>query len=265
MYTSEGILKFYKENLTIVGLTKKKYKVWFYVLFFSFILLTLGGGVMMIMKYYAFFNKNPLIVFGGVIFITILFALIINYLKFSAMKEKNRAYVKYADNIKLNILHFYPLNIELITENFHSQLRSYLQKNKITKKIVEIIFLLEENAKKERTPYFLWTSVFSAIGLIIFSAYIDVVFGLIKDVEFHNLTIGNENKKIDIKKSDIIIVFTFLMLFFLFISSYIAVIVYQFKDFYLEMFTNYTSIVNLIKLLKEHNINSDVSFKKIVR
>ena len=149
MYTSEGILKFYKENLTIVGLTKKKYKVWFYVLFFSFILLTLGGGVMMIMKYYAFFNKNPLIVFGGVIFITILFALIINYLKFSAMKEKNRAYVKYADNIKLNILHFYPLNIELITENFHSQLRSYLQKNKITKKIVEIIFLLEENAKKE--------------------------------------------------------------------------------------------------------------------
>ena len=45
-------------------------------------------------------------------------------------------------------------------------------------------------------------------------------FGLIKDIEFHNLIIGNENKKIDIKKSDIIIVFTFLMLFFLFISSY---------------------------------------------
>ena len=65
-----------------------------------------------------FLTRILLIVFGGVIFITILFALIINYLKFSAMKEKNRAYVKYADNIKLNILHFYPLNIELITEKF---------------------------------------------------------------------------------------------------------------------------------------------------
>ena len=207
-------INFYKENLTTRGLMKKKYKVHYYVIPIIYLLIpiiSIGVKYMFgLDNFYSYF-----------IFST-------RKLIFNTMKKMDEKFVVEKK--------CYSLNRQEIKKYFFSELKKYFNDKEISEnKIKDIIVILNKKSEKEKAPFIISSSIFSAIALVIFSSACNRFYELVG------------NNPLDI------IVYTILLTPF--ICYIVTYLIYSIREIYFNLFTNYLSINGLIDLLEEYEIN----------
>ena len=95
--------------------------------------------------------------------------------------------------------------------------------------------MLNKKSEKEKAPFIISSSIFSAIALVIFSSACDRFYELVG------------NNPLDI--------ITYTILFIPLICYVITYVIYSIREIYFNLFTNYLSINELIDLLEEYEIN----------
>ena len=216
-------INFYKENLTTRGLMKKKYKVHYYVIPIIYLLI----AIIPIGVKYRFGLDN---FYFAIIILFDVFFLIFSTrrLIFNTMKEMDEKFVVEKKCCSLNR--------QEIKKYFFSELEKYFSDKKIPlSKIKDIIVILNKKSEKEKAPFIISSSIFSAIALVIFSSACNRFYELVG------------NNPLDI------IVYT--ILFTPFICYIVTYLIYSIREIYFNLFTNYLSINGLIDLLEEYEIN----------
>ena len=128
------------------------------------------------------------------------------------------------------------LNRQEIKKYFFSELKKYFNDKEISeKKIKDIIVILNKKSEKEKAPFIISSSIFSAIALVIFSSACNRFYELVG------------NNPLDI------IVYTILLTPL--ICYIVTYLIYSIREIYFNLFTNYLSINGLIDLLEEYEIN----------
>ena len=220
-------INFYKENLTTRGLMKKKYKVHYYVIPIIYLLIPIISiGV----KYmFGLDNFYSYIIFAIIIlFDVLLFIFSTRKLIFNTMKKMDEKFVVEKK--------CYSLNRQEIKKYFFSELKKYFNDKEISEnKIKDIIVILNKKSEKEKAPFIISSSIFSAIALVIFSSACNRFYELVG------------NNPLDI------IVYTILLTPF--ICYIVTYLIYSIREIYFNLFTNYLSINGLIDLLEEYEIN----------
>ena len=220
-------INFYKENLTTRGLMKKKYKVHYYVIPIIYLLIPIISiGV----KYmFGLDNFYSYIIFAIIIlFDVLLFIFSTRKLIFNTMKKMDEKFVVEKK--------CYSLNRQEIKKYFFSELEKYFSDKRIPlSKIKDIIVMLNKKSEKEKAPFIISSSIFSAIALVIFSSACDRFYELVG------------NNPLDI--------ITYTILFIPLICYVITYVIYSIREIYFNLFTNYLSINELIDLLEEYEIN----------
>ena len=216
-------INFYKENLTTRGLMKKKYKVHYYVIPIIYLLI----AIIPIGVKYRFGLDN---FYFAIIILFDVFFLIFSTrrLIFNTMKEMDEKFVVEKKCCSLNR--------QEIKKYFFSELEKYFSDKKIPlSKIKDIIVILNKKSEKEKAPFIISSSIFSAIALVIFSSACNRFYELVG------------NNPLDI------IVYTILLTPF--ICYIVTYLIYSIREIYFNLFTNYLSINGLIDLLEEYEIN----------
>ena len=220
-------INFYKENLTTRGLMKKKYKVHYYVIPIIYLLIPIISiGV----KYmFGLDNFYSYIIFAIIIlFDVLLFIFSTRKLIFNTMKKMDEKFVVEKK--------CYSLNRQEIKKYFFSELKKYFNDKEISEnKIKDIIVILNKKSEKEKAPFIISSSIFSAIALVIFSSACNRFYELVG------------NNPLDI--------ITYTILFIPFICYIVTYLIYSIREIYFNLFTNYLSINGLIDLLEEYEIN----------
>ena len=220
-------ITFYKENLTTRGLMKKKYKVHYYVIPIVYLLIpTIPIGL----KYmFGLDNFRSYIIFVIIILFDVFFLIFsTRRLIFNTMKKMDEKFVVEKKCCSLNR--------QEIKKYFFSELEKYFSDKKIPlSKIKDIIVILNKKSEKEKAPFIISSSIFSAIALVIFSSACNRFYELVG------------NNPLDI------IVYT--ILFTPFICYIVTYLIYSIREIYFNLFTNYLSINGLIDLLEEYEIN----------
>jgi len=130
----------------------------------------------------------------------------------------------------------YSLNRQEIKKYFFSELKKYFNDKEISEnKIKDIIVILNKKSEKEKAPFIISSSIFSAIALVIFSSACNRFYELVG------------NNPLDI------IVYTILLTPL--ICYIVTYLIYSIREIYFNLFTNYLSINGLIDLLEEYEIN----------
>ena len=220
-------INFYKENLTTRGLMKKKYKVHYYVIPIIYLLIPI---IPIGVKYmFGLDNFYSYIIFAIIIlFDVLLFIFSTRKLIFNTMKKMDEKFVVEKK--------CYSLNRQEIKKYFFSELEKYFSDKKIPlSKIKDIIVMLNKKSEKEKAPFIISSSIFSAIALVIFSSACNRFYELVG------------NNPLDI------IVYTILLTPF--ICYIVTYLIYSIREIYFNLFTNYLSINGLIDLLEEYEIN----------
>ena len=216
-------INFYKENLTTRGLMKKKYKVHYYVIPIIYLLI----AIIPIGVKYRFGLDN---FYFAIIILFDVFFLIFSTrrLIFNTMKEMDEKFVVEKKCCSLNR--------QEIKKYFFSELEKYFSDKKIPlSKIKDIIVILNKKSEKEKAPFIISSSIFSAIALVIFSSACNRFYELVG------------NNPLDI--------ITYTILFIPFICYIVTYLIYSIREIYFNLFTNYLSINGLIDLLEEYEIN----------
>ena len=219
-------INFYKENLTTRGLMKKKYKA-HYIIPIIYLLIPI---IFMGIKYrFGFDSFCSYIIFVMITIFDILFLILsTRRLIFKTMKELNKKFIVEKK--------CYSLNRQEIKKYFFSELKKYFNDKEISEnKIKDIIVILNKKSEKEKAPFIISSSIFSAIALVIFSSACNRFYELVG------------NNPLDI------IVYT--ILFTPFICYIVTYLIYSIREIYFNLFTNYLSINGLIDLLEEYEIN----------
>ena len=219
-------INFYKENLTTRGLMKKKYKA-HYIIPIIYLLIPI---ILMGIKYrFGLDSFCSYIIFVMITIFDILFLILsTRRLIFKTMKELNKKFIVEKK--------CYSLNRQEIKKYFFSELKKYFNDKEISEnKIKDIIVILNKKSEKEKAPFIISSSIFSAIALVIFSSACNRFYELVG------------NNPLDI------IVYTILLTPF--ICYIVTYLIYSIKEIYFNLFTNYLSINGLIDLLEEYEIN----------
>ena len=220
-------ITFYKENLTTRGLMKKKYKVHYYIIPIIYILIPIIlMGIKNMFRLDSFYSY---IIFVIITLLDVLFLIFsIRRLIFNTMKELDKKFVVEKK--------YYSLNHQEIKKYFFSELEKYFSDKRIPlSKIKDIIVMLNKKSEKEKAPFIISSSIFSAIALVIFSSACNRFYELVG------------NNPLDI------IVYTILLTPF--ICYIVTYLIYSIREIYFNLFTNYLSINGLIDLLEEYEIN----------
>ena len=216
-------INFYKENLTTRGLMKKKYKVHYYVIPIIYLLI----AIIPIGVKYRFGLDN---FYFAIIILFDVFFLIFSTrrLIFNTMKEMDEKFVVEKKCCSLNR--------QEIKKYFFSELKKYFNDKEISEnKIKDIIVILNKKSEKEKAPFIISSSIFSAIALVIFSSACNRFYELVG------------NNPLDI--------ITYTILFIPFICYIVTDLICSIREIYFNLFTNYLSINGLIDLLEEYEIN----------
>ena len=219
-------INFYKENLTTRGLMKKKYKA-HYIIPIVYLLIPI---ILMGIKYrFGLDSFCSYIIFVMITIFDILFLILsTKRLIFKTMKELNKKFIVEKK--------CYSLNRQEIKKYFFSELKKYFNDKEISEnKIKDIIVILNKKSEKEKAPFIISSSIFSAIALVIFSSACNRFYELVG------------NNPLDI------IVYTILLTPL--ICYIVTYLIYSIKEIYFNLFTNYLSINGLIDLLEEYEIN----------
>ena len=219
-------INFYKENLTTRGLMKKKYKA-HYIIPIIYLLIPI---IFMGIKYrFGLDSFCSYIIFVMITIFDILFLILsTRRLIFKTMKELNKKFIVEKK--------CYSLNRQEIKKYFFSELKKYFNDKEISEnKIKDIIVILNKKSEKEKAPFIISSSIFSAIALVIFSSACNRFYELVG------------NNPLDI------IVYTILLTPF--ICYIVTYLIYSIREIYFNLFTNYLSINGLIDLLEEYEIN----------
>ena len=219
-------INFYKENLTTRGLMKKKYKA-HYIIPIVYLLIPI---ILMGIKYmFGLDSFCSYIIFVMITIFDILFLILsTKKLIFKTMKELNKKFIVEKK--------YYSLNRQEIKKYFFSELKKYFNDKEISEnKIKDIIVILNKKSEKEKAPFIISSSIFSAIALVIFSSACNRFYELVG------------NNPLDI------IVYTILLTPF--ICYIVTYLIYSIREIYFNLFTNYLSINGLIDLLEEYEIN----------
>ena len=219
-------ITFYKENLTTRGLMKKKYKA-HYIIPIVYLLIPI---ILMGIKYrFGLDSFCSYIIFVMITIFDILFLILsTRRLIFKTMKELNKKFIVEKK--------CYSLNRQEIKKYFFSELKKYFNDKEISEnKIKDIIVILNKKSEKEKAPFIISSSIFSAIALVIFSSACNRFYELVG------------NNPLDI------IVYTILLTPF--ICYIVTYLIYSIREIYFNLFTNYLSINGLIDLLEEYEIN----------
>lgn len=219
-------ITFYKENLTTRGLMKKKYKA-HYIIPIIYLLIPI---ILMGIKYrFGLDSFCSYIIFVMITIFDILFLILsTRRLIFKTMKELNKKFIVEKK--------YYSLNRQEIKKYFFSELKKYFNDKEISEnKIKDIIVILNKKSEKEKAPFIISSSIFSAIALVIFSSACNRFYELVG------------NNPLDI------IVYTILLTPF--ICYIVTYLIYSIREIYFNLFTNYLSINGLIDLLEEYEIN----------
>jgi len=130
----------------------------------------------------------------------------------------------------------YSLNRQEIKKYFFSELKKYFNDKEISEnKIKDIIVILNKKSEKEKAPFIISSSIFSAIALVIFSSACNRFYELVG------------NNPLDI--------IAYTILFTPFICYIVTDLICSIRGIYFNLFTNYLSINGLIDLLEEYEIN----------
>ena len=219
-------INFYKENLTTRGLMKKKYKA-HYIIPIIYLLIPI---ILMGIKYrFGLDSFCSYIIFVMITIFDILFLILsTRRLIFKTMKELNKKFIVEKKCCSLNR--------QEIKKYFFSELKKYFNDKEISEnKIKDIIVILNKKSEKEKAPFIISSSIFSAIALVIFSSACNRFYELVG------------NNPLDI------IVYTILLTPF--ICYIVTYLIYSIREIYFNLFTNYLSINGLIDLLEEYEIN----------
>ena len=219
-------INFYKENLTTRGLMKKKYKA-HYIIPIVYLLIPI---ILMGIKYmFGLDSFCSYIIFVMITIFDILFLILsTKKLIFKTMKELNKKFIVEKK--------YYSLNRQEIKKYFFSELKKYFNDKEISEnKIKDIIVILNKKSEKEKAPFIISSSIFSAIALVIFSSACNRFYELVG------------NNPLDI------IVYT--ILFTPFICYIVTYLIYSIREIYFNLFTNYLSINGLIDMLEEYEIS----------
>lgn len=219
-------INFYKENLTTRGLMKKKYKA-HYIIPIIYLLIPI---ILMGIKYrFGLDSFCSYIIFVMITIFDILFLILsTRRLIFKTMKELNKKFIVEKK--------CYSLNRQEIKKYFFSELKKYFNDKEISEnKIKDIIVILNKKSEKEKAPFIISSSIFSAIALVIFSSACNRFYELVG------------NNPLDI------IVYT--ILFTPFICYIVTYLIYSIREIYFNLFTNYLSINGLIDMLEEYEIS----------
>ena len=219
-------INFYKENLTTRGLMKKKYKAHYIIPIVYLLIPIIPIGL----KYmFGLDNFCSYIIFVIIILFDVFFLIFsTRRLIFNTMKKMDEKFVVEKKCCSLNR--------QEIKKYFFSELEKYFSDKKIPlSKIKDIIVILNKKSEKEKAPFIISSSIFSAIALVIFSSACNRFYELVG------------NNPLDI------IVYT--ILFTPFICYIITYLIYSIREIYFNLFTNYLSINGLIDLLEEYEIN----------
>ena len=219
-------ITFYKENLTTRGLMKKKYKA-HYIIPIIYLLIPI---ILMGIKYrFGLDSFCSYIIFVMITIFDILFLILsTRRLIFKTMKELNKKFIVEKK--------CYSLNRQEIKKYFFSELKKYFNDKEISEnKIKDIIVILNKKSEKEKAPFIISSSIFSAIALVIFSSACNRFYELVG------------NNPLDI------IVYTILLTPL--ICYIVTYLIYSIREIYFNLFTNYLSINGLIDLLEEYEIN----------
>lgn len=219
-------INFYKENLTTRGLMKKKYKA-HYIIPIVYLLIPI---ILMGIKYrFELDSFCSYIIFVMLTIFDILFLILsTKRLIFKTMKELNKKFIVEKKG--------YSLNRQEIKKYFFSELKKYFNDKEISEnKIKDIIVILNKKSEKEKAPFIISSSIFSAIALVIFSSACNRFYELVG------------NNPLDI------IVYTILLTPL--ICYIVTYLIYSIREIYFNLFTNYLSINGLIDLLEEYEIN----------
>ena len=219
-------INFYKENLTTRGLMKKKYKA-HYIIPIIYLLIPI---ILMGIKYrFGLDSFCSYIIFVMITIFDILFLILsTRRLIFKTMKELNKKFIVEKK--------CYSLNRQEIKKYFFSELKKYFNDKEISEnKIKDIIVILNKKSEKEKAPFIISSSIFSAIALVIFSSACNRFYELVG------------NNPLDI------IVYT--ILFTPFICYIVTYLIYSIREIYFNLFTNYLSINGLIEMLEEYEIS----------
>ena len=219
-------INFYKENLTTRGLMKKKYKA-HYIIPIVYLLIPI---ILMGIKYmFGLDSFCSYIIFVMITIFDILFLILsTRRLIFKTMKELNKKFIVEKK--------CYSLNRQEIKKYFFSELKKYFNDKEISEnKIKDIIVILNKKSEKEKAPFIISSSIFSAIALVIFSSACNRFYELVG------------NNPLDI------IVYT--ILFTPFICYIVTYLIYSIREIYFNLFTNYLSINGLIDMLEEYEIS----------
>ena len=219
-------INFYKENLTTRGLMKKKYKA-HYIIPIIYLLIPI---ILMGIKYrFGLDSFCSYIIFVMITIFDILFLILsTRRLIFKTMKELNKKFIVEKK--------CYSLNRQEIKKYFFSELKKYFNDKEISEnKIKDIIVILNKKSEKEKAPFIISSSIFSAIALVIFSSACNRFYELVG------------NNPLDI------IVYTILLTPS--ICYIVTYLIYSIREIYFNLFTNYLSINGLIDLLEEYEIN----------
>lgn len=220
-------INFYKENLTTRGLMKKKYKVYYYVTPIVYLLIPI---IPIGLKYmFGLDNFCNYIIFVIIILFAVFFLIFIpKKLIFKTMKKMDEKFIVEKK--------CYSLNRQEIKKYFFSELKKYFNDKEISEnKIKDIIVILNKKSEKEKAPFIISSSIFSAIALVIFSSACNRFYELVG------------NNPLDI------IVYTILLTPL--ICYIVTYLIYSIREIYFNLFTNYLSINGLIDLLEEYEIN----------
>lgn len=220
-------INFYKENLTTRGLMKKKYKVHYYVIPIIYLLIAI---IPIGVKYmFGLDNFYSYIIFAITILFDVLFFIFsTRKLIFNTMKKMDEKFVVEKKCCSLNR--------QEIKKYFFFELEKYFSDKKIPlSKIKDIIVILNKKSEKEKAPFIISSSIFSAIALVIFSSACNRFYELVG------------NNPLDI------IVYTILLTPL--ICYIVTYLIYSIREIYFNLFTNYLSINGLIDLLEEYEIN----------
>lgn len=219
-------INFYKENLTTRGLMKKKYKAHYIIPIVYLLIPIIPIGL----KYmFGLDNFCSYIIFVIIILFDVFFLIFsTRKLIFNTMKKMDEKFVVEKKCCSLNR--------QEIKKYFFSELEKYFSDKKIPlSKIKDIIVILNKKSEKEKAPFIISSSIFSAIALVIFSSACNRFYELVG------------NNPLDI--------ITYTILFIPFICYIVTDLIYSIREIYFNLFTNYLSINGLIDLLEEYEIN----------
>ena len=219
-------INFYKENLTTRGLMKKKYKAHYIIPIVYLLIPIIPIGL----KYmFGLDNFCSYIIFVIIILFDVFFLIFsTRRLIFNTMKKMDEKFVVEKKCCSLNH--------QEIKQYFFSELEKYFSDKRIPlSKIKDIIVMLNKKSEKEKAPFIISSSIFSAIALVIFSSACDRFYELVG------------NNPLDI--------ITYTILFIPFICYIVTDLICSIREIYFNLFTNYLSINGLIDLLEEYEIN----------